>query len=389
MNEPTSTNVLIDRARIRGATRMIAQGTDPKDVSPEQIQIVAADVESFCKANGITKKDVARAVGVSPGVISEFCTGSYRGNNGQLAIDLESWLTEEETRRQNQQKTTFVWTSVARCIQGAAAYCLDMKKVGLVYGPETSGLGKTTAMLAIAQEMGPRRAAMVTIDKADASPTALLKKIMLALGVGIQGSSTALMRDRIVEHLKGRSHLLLIDQVHNLRFAKEDRPLYFLMDIYEATQSAQLWAGTSDMVAYLQRQQSKTTDEPLAQIRRRIFPCIDLMEQCGGGGGGGDGSPLYTVDDIREMFSKFKLKLTPSAARWLCCLARSPGSGALGICVNLVEYAVMLAESQGLKAIDLPQIKQALKCSLSIERANKLMAQAEAVMNTDRALKVA
>jgi hypothetical protein len=38
-------NALIER--IRGATRMIAEGTDAKDVTAEQIQQVAADVETF------------------------------------------------------------------------------------------------------------------------------------------------------------------------------------------------------------------------------------------------------------------------------------------------------------------------------------------------------
>ena len=53
--------------------------------------------------------------------------------------------------------------------------------------------------------------------------------------------------------------------------ATEDKPLYYLTDIFDRTQTAQLWCGTSDMVSYLKRQQGKTLDEPLAQIRRRIF----------------------------------------------------------------------------------------------------------------------
>ena len=308
---------------------MIAQGTDPKAVTKEQIDRIAADVDAFCRANKISRKVVGKAVGYSPSVISEFLKGSgnYGGNEGEVAIHLEEWLIEEEQRRDNALETRFVWTNVAQYIHGVAGYCLDMKKVALIYGPQTSGIGKTTALRAIAQEMGPRRSTLITIDKADANPTGLLKKILGGLRLQDSGSNAQRMQ-RVVDHLKGRSHLLMIDQVHNLRGAKEDRPFYYLMDIYEATDhAAQLWCGTSDLVAYLTRQQTKTTDEPLAQIRHRIFPCTDLMEVFDQQGGG---EPLYTVEQVREMFTSFKLKITPTAARWLCALGHLADAGGVG-----------------------------------------------------------
>ena len=181
---PTSdpqTNVLIERARIRGATRMIAQGTNPKDVTPEQIGIVADDVRTFCKANGVSQKEVATAIGFSASVVSDFLNSSYKGSVGQLAIDLDEWLLEEEQRRKNTSDTEFVYTKVVETIESAAYYCLDHRKVGLVYGPESSGYGKTKSFIWLAQKIGPRRSALVTIDKCDANPTGLLKKIIAAL----------------------------------------------------------------------------------------------------------------------------------------------------------------------------------------------------------------
>lgn len=379
-------NALIDRARIRGASRMIKQGTDAKDVTPEQIQQVQQDVELYCKANNVARKAVAQAVGYSAPTISEFLRGTYNGNAAQIAIDLDDWLVEEEQRRGKQQQPDFVWTNVARHIQSIAAYCLDLKKVGLVYGPETSGLGKTTALQAIHQELGPRRSALITWMKGDANPTAVLKKILGALRLENTGSNAQKM-DRIVEHLTGRSHILLFDQIHNLRFGKEDRPYYHLMDIYDATKTAQLWTGTSDMVAYLQRQRAKTLDEPLAQIRRRIFPCVDLVESMNGGTDGG-GEPLFTVDQIREMYKNFKLKLAAPASRWLCSLACVPGSGGLGIAQNLMEYATMLAQMRRAASIDVPLLKEALRCSVTGARANELLRSADQMMDAQK-LKVA
>jgi len=370
---PNPSNALIDRSRIRGASRMIAQGTETKDVTPAQIEQVAGDVLMFCDANKITRKELAAAVGWSQGPVSEFLKGTYGGDQAKMAIDLEDWLVSEEQRRANKQDTQFVWTNVARQIQAVAMYCLDLGKVGMVYGPQTSGLGKTTSLQAIYQDLKPRRSALVTFDKCDANPTGVVGKISAALRLSDKGSNAVKM-GRIVDYLSGRSHLLLLDQIHNLRGSTDDKAFYYLMDIYEATHSAQLWVGTSDLVAYLTRQQHKTTDEPLAQIRGRLFPCVDLMEAFEQDGGG---ERLFTVEQIRQMFAKFQLKLTPQAARWMCQLAHQPDSGALRICVQIMEYATHLARARNLQIIDVPLLKEALRCGCTNNRALQMIAKVE------------
>jgi DNA transposition AAA+ family ATPase len=371
---PIQRNTLIDRERIRGASRMIPEGTDVSTVTPEQIQQVAADVELFAKTHKISQKDIGRAIGYkSPGVISEFLKGTYKGAVAQLAMDLEGWLVEEEHRRSQPATTQFVWTNVAMEIKAVAGYCLDKRKVGMVYGPDTSGLGKTTALRAIHQELGPRRSALVTIDKVDANPTGVLVKILKALGLSDNGSNKNRF-ERICDHLAGRAHLLLIDQAHNLRGAKDDKPFYHLMDLYDRVGSAQLWCGTADLVAYLTRQRAKNADESLAQVCSRIFPRVDLMESLRLSNGDG-GEPLVTIDQVREMFARNKLKLTSAAARFLCELANQPDSGCLRLCVQMVEYATMLAEFRRAASIDVPLLQEALRKGLTSDRAITILAK--------------
>jgi hypothetical protein len=362
---------LIGRERIRGASRMIAEGTDAAAVTDEQIAQVAADVELFCRSNKIARKDVAKSIGYSPGVISEFLAGRYAGNKAQVAIDVESWLVEEEQRRSRPQTTQFVWTNVAMDIKSTATYCLDKRSIGLVYGPDTSGIGKTTALKAIHQEIGPRRSSLITIDKVDANPTGLLKKICRGLGKD-DGGTNARRFARAVEYLKGRSHLMMVDQIHNLRGSKEDKPFYILADLFDATNSAQLWCGTADLVGYLARQQTRNADESLAQIRRRIFPRIDLMERLRDGGGGGD-DLLVNVEQVREMFARNKLKLTGEAARFLCEICNQPDSGAIGLCVQVVDYATWMAEQSRATSIDLTLLRSALRLGFSSIRADDLL----------------
>jgi len=359
---------------------MIPEGTDPNKVTDEQIRIVAADVEMFCgqQKPKINRKDVAKSIGYSPSVISDFVNGKYAGDRGQLAIALEGWLLEEEKRRSRPQTTQFVWANVAMQIKAVASYARDYRKIAMVYGPDTSGVGKTVALNAILglPEMGPRRAALATIDKVDANPTGLLRKLCAAIHIDDGRGSNRQRFQRIVQKLTGRSFLLMIDQIHNLRWSKDDKPFYILTDLYDATQTAQLWCGTSDLVAYLQRQQARNADESLAQIRRRIFPIVDLMQNVRPGEEG-NGEPLVTIEQVREMFAKNKLKITGAAAKFLYQLAHIPDGGAIGLCVQIVEYATMLAEMRGLPSIDVPLLREALQCGVRTERAETLCRQAD------------
>jgi DNA transposition AAA+ family ATPase len=369
---PAPVRDLIDRERIRGAARIIPQGTDAKDVTAEQIQQVASDADILIRNHKLSRQSVARSLGVSPTVISEFINGKYLGNNGQIAIDLDAWIDLEERRLAKPKTTQYVLTNVAQTIDAVVGYCLEHNTIGMVYGPDSSGIGKTTALTAIYQEKGPRLATLVTIDKVDANPTGLLRKLCNALRIEHTGSNRQRFT-RVADKLKGRRHILLIDQIHNLRGAKDDKPFYILTDLYDAGTGAQLWCGTADLVLYLEHQQKRAADESLAQIRRRIFPRIDLMEGIRDGGG----EPLVTVEQVREMFARNRLKLVGGAPRFLCQLANQPDSGSLGLCVRLVEYATMIADGRNKTAIDVDLLKEALRVGFTSRRAELLLRSQE------------
>jgi DNA transposition AAA+ family ATPase len=371
---PAPSMPLIGRDRIRGASRVIAEGTDAAKVSEDQIAAVASDVEIFRRAHNLHRRDIATAIGYTAGVVSEFLNGNYKGNRGQLAIDLESWLIEEESRRSRDESTSFTWTNVAQLIKATANYCLDMKRIGLVYGPDSAGIGKTTALQAIHQSFGPRRSSLLTLDKMDASPTGVIQKLCTALRLShTHGNRNCF--NKVVAKLRGRSHILLIDQIHNLCGAKGDKPFFILADLFDATEVAQLWVGTNDLVGYLNRQRVKTHDESLAQIRRRVFPCVDLMEACRGSDGGGD--LLVTTDQIRAMFARSKLRLTPDAWRFLCKLANTPDSGGIGLCVQLVQYATIIADLAGQTAVDVSHLRQAMRQGFMADRAAAIEQRSE------------
>jgi hypothetical protein len=185
---------------------------------------------------------------------------------------------------------------------------------------------------------------LVTVRKIDATATGIIWAIANALHIGgLASRRSRWLFQRVVETLAGTNRLLMIDQIHSLCGYPGDKPLYVLADLFDATGSPQLWCGTSDINLYLTRGQARGADS-LAQIRRRIGCARDLCERTRGDDGG-PGEPLYTIDEIRQVFGRGQMRLTPDAVRYLCQLANTPDSGALGAAANLVAMATAINQS--------------------------------------------
>ena len=146
-----------------------------------------------------------------------------------------------------------------------------------------------------------------------------------------------------------------------------------------------LWAGTIDLVAYLERREL-AGQEPLAQLRRRIAISLDLMEEAapsgspGSDGPGSPGSPgqkLFTVDEVRQVLAQSKLKLTDSALRYATDLANLEGQGHLGDVVALVTMASLLNTQASTLTEDM--LRQAHHMLASRRSREYLSARMEAV----------
>lgn len=355
---------------------MIPEGKDAAQVTEDEIRDVIGAAKLFIDRHKIKQSEIAKAIGTGLSTISEFLSGKIRNNSGQLAIDVDAWMDEEDRRRARPKTTQWVWTNVSLEIKQVAEYVLDYRKIGLVYSAESSGMGKTETLRAMQDVLGPRRSTLVTLDKSCRNGNALLRRIGNGLGV-LGGRDNHELMNRIIGKLRGRSHLLMIDQIHNLCGAKDDVPLYLLADIYDQTETAQLWAGTADLLKYLTQGQANRGDESLAQIRSRISPCVNLLDVLGEHGSNG-GEPLFTLAQIREVFARNKLKLTPNAAKWLCTLANLPDGGGLRSCVQIIDFINAVAEAKNWTSIDVPQLKASARYNLPSERCQLILQRVEA-----------
>jgi hypothetical protein len=149
-----------------------------------------------------------------------------------------------------------------------------------------------------------------------------------------------------------------------------------LTDLHDATKTAQLWCGTADIAAYLQVQQRKQGDESLAQIRSRVYPICDLVQALSSPEYGGSGGPMcVNADQVRQMFAKFKLKLTPAAVRFAVHLANTPDSGSLRTLKQIVKFSILLAQAAKRNSIDVDLLKGAMARGLTNDRAEMLLSR--------------
>jgi DNA transposition AAA+ family ATPase len=321
---------------------MIPEGKDATAVTPELAREILARVQAYKDLKSLSWTAIAKGTGWSAPVISAVLNAKYAGDHRQVLLDLDRWLDDQLKIDAAPKSANFVWTDVAREIETVVNAAVELQTIGLIYGPETSGLGKTTTLSAIAADRPS--SIFITVDKVAASPTGVLTQIAKCLNVSAGPGSNRLTFESIVEKLRGTSRLLIVDQIHNLCGSRKDLPFYVLADLHERTKSPQVWAGTSDVNAYLLRGQRRG-EEPLSQIRSRIGVCRDLTQRARRGPTGDPGSAdgqLFTIQEIRDIFAKNKMRLTPDAAKYLLRLANLPDSGALRSCKNLVVMATKL-----------------------------------------------
>lgn len=342
MAEHKPIDQLIRDGRILGEGRVI-RDADPSKVTRDQAAAVIAAVKAFKQRTNVSSAYIARAVGIANSTLCDVLLDRYAGNWQAIIADLDRFLEEEAKRDAAPKPSTFVLTRVAEEIFTVAEAAITLKTIGVLHGP--SGIGKSLALRAVAAEKPG--SVFVSIETAAASGAGIIDALAKALraNTGARYLASRHLLSRVKEILTGSPRLLIFDEVHKLctgTAAADDKALTVLRDIYDATGAPQLWCAATDVVGYLDRRFALGR-EPLSQIRRRIGIARDLAERLTGPDGG-PGEPLFTIDEIRQVFARSRLRLAPDAARYLAALANLPDSGALGACVNLVVMASKINE---------------------------------------------
>ena len=348
----TAYDWLADSARHMGATRMTRDG---QPITPEDAAAIRDRVNAYVDAQGraLSNREVGRAIGVSTSVISDVRNDKYDGDTEGVLRKLDLWLEDRLKADAQAAPADFVRTGVAEDIFAVAQAAVTLGRIGLVYGGP--GIGKTMTLDVLKAEKPG--SVYIRCDNGIRSIASLLRLIAEGLRImpaGAKGTFGPELMRRIVKLLKGTNRLLIFDEIHALCGHGRDRLLHVLRDLHDLCGAdhrrglPMLWCGTTDLAAYLTKRE--VGDEPLAQIRRRIAARCDLEERTRPGGPGDMGGrlePLHTREEIKAIFGRRQMRLSPDAVEYLFQLANIPGEGALGECNELVTMAIALYGPRG------------------------------------------
>lgn len=207
-----------------------------------------------------TKKSqavVAKSLGVSAAVISQFLNGIYPGGNEQLAYSIKQMLDVETRRRQNVQVPDFVMTGVAKEVLAITGYAHDHTDIGVVHGP--AGIGKTKALLHYVHK-NPGTV-YVTADVTISGSKAILEEILDKLGRSEYGDRRRLRRS-IVNILKGSGRIIIIDEAQHLSL----KALETLRSLYDECNIGLVLCGNDQIYANM----IGKYNAPFAQLFSRV-----------------------------------------------------------------------------------------------------------------------
>lgn len=302
-----------------------------RNLSPDEAAQVARDFDRYMKENRLSLEAVSKKLGkgFSPSLLSTFRTGKYKGETDRIARAINQFMEDNAVARDSKRPENFVETAVAKRMLTVIRMSMQTRSIGLITGP--AGLGKTLTMKSAAV-IHPGTIYMRIIQGTRRGP-GLLSALAKQLGVPTR-STAAMVQGLIIDHLRGSDRLLLIDEAHQLNVTA----LEALRDLHDEAGVPIVLCGTEDA----QRLVNDTTVF-FGQMNSRVSARCDLTHLALHPK---PGKPLFTIDEIRQVFESEKLKLSSDGAEFLTELACLPGLGGLRICAKIIDLALGLKRFQ-------------------------------------------
>ena len=226
---------------------------------------IKQELEEFIGQRGLTQSAVARGIGVSPAVVSQYLKGVYQGDVPSLERKLGVWLERERDKvNKGKLQIAFVETSSANWALSLLQMAHQEGEAVVLYGQ--AGLGKTRVLA----EYHKRNPDALLLDT-DPSYTAkiLVKRLAELVGTATTGSLNDVM-DGIIGKLKGSERLIMVDEAELLPL----RALECLRRIHDKTGCGLVLAGMPRLLINLKGRRGE-----LVQLYSRIGLAYNMGEQ--------------------------------------------------------------------------------------------------------------
>ncbi len=286
-------------------------------------------LREFMKARNLSQADIAKNIGMSPGVISQFLKGTYKGDVDALIgkiVDLINSVTSRERRIRNKP---YIETTVAKSIGDLIAHTIAFSeeegKIGLVIGD--SGHGKSTCLRQYAEVH--QNAIYIEMHTAMTSRS-LFARLAEHEKIKVDSSGNLdSLAERLISNLRNREVIIIIDEASGLTVKQLNQLRTVIM---VSAHCPLILAGNQHLLVTVNQKSTRRGFESLDQLRSRLMAVLHLDMMAGEKGGG-----LYSVEDIRKLYEFGGIRLLPDAITSLQKISRWPGSGRLFTCSNIIS----------------------------------------------------
>ncbi|CDF64488.1 TPA: AAA family ATPase [Campylobacter fetus subsp. venerealis] len=178
-------------------------------------QDVKNELNTFLISQEVSASALARSIGVSPGAISQFKKGEYKGDNDGLAKKIKAYLNVQNAKKNEPVEVVEFKDDVFKSLDYQMSnFAIDEaaneREIALIYG--TAGTGKTTILKeyvkanpnAVFIEATPHTTAKSLLDD-------LAEVLKINLPLSLAGKLKAVAR-----YLSTCSKILLIDEAEHL-----------------------------------------------------------------------------------------------------------------------------------------------------------------------------
>lgn len=325
----------------------------PDSGNPESMSRFISKVKDYLSERGMSQAEAARRIGLSRTVISRFLGGGYSGDLRAVAEKLTNYINADYRQNQSATGPGFVSTRTAQKIKSLIAAVEAFQdsegRIGVIIGD--AGSGKTACLRAYAET--DRNAYYVSHHSAQ-RVNGLLVSIMRAVtGLGSMGS-LASISGRLIESLRHRRFLVLIDEASSLRAIDLDRLRTVLC---VQCRGGLILAGNNELLETLRISSYKGGYACLDQFSSRLAGILNLDALAADG----DGGPLYPVEDLRRLFEFGGITLTRDAVDVLGRICRMPRSGRMRTCLHIIRTLHTSREIKRLGHIDAAAIYAAVE----------------------------
>ncbi|EBT2372241.1 AAA family ATPase [Salmonella enterica] len=270
------------------------------------------------KNDGAVMADIARESGVSASRLSQFLSGTYRGNSQIVADALAAWLENRNTERHSLPvMPEFVVTPTVKNIWGAFQYAQLTQSIAVVYG--NPGLSKTTARDRFVASRP--NVWTFTVSRSSVKVAGCLYAIAQAIGVKEpQVYRPDFLYRQVRDELKGKKGLIIVDEADRLGY----ETLEELRILQEESQVGLVLIGNHNVYKRLTGNESRNVD--FARLFSRIAARVVIEK-----------ATQADIDAIADACG-----LTQDARQVINWIARQPGA------LRMVFYSLQLASTKAL-----------------------------------------